>query len=400
MAELAERLNKAQAAKPPLRAMVRPAQIPLSFAQRRLWFLDRLEGPSPTYNIPVSAALERRAGSWPSWRLPLAIWSSATRALRTLLCRALGLFSTRILEPARAQPRLEVVPATRSGLLLGAQRRRALLTLIWALDPAASHSFHLGAESNRCFCSWFTISRPTAGRCCRWAATWPSLRGALEGCRAQLPVLPVQYADYTLWQQQILGRRDATRRAPLADSWLSGNRRWKVCLNNWSYPPIGPGRRSPVTGARGSRCRSVQSCTAGCLLWLMTIRPACLWCLQAGVAALLTRLGAGTDIPIGSPIAGRTDIGLEELVGFFVNTLVLRTDTSANPSFRELLARVRDTDLAAYAHQDLPFERLVELLNPARSLARHPLFQVMLAFQNTPETSARAARHHRYVGAS
>lgn len=121
--------------------------------------------------------------------------------------------------------------------------------------------------------------------------------------------------------------------------------------------------------------------------------------VQAGLAALLTRHGCGTDIPLGTPVAGRDDDTTAGLVGFFTNTVVLRTDTSGDPGFGALLDRVRTTTLAAYEHDALPFDHLVEALNPPRSLARHPLFQTMLAWQSIadgpaafgPDATARLA---------
>ncbi|MFI8709486.1 amino acid adenylation domain-containing protein [Bacillus sp. NPDC077411] len=385
VAKLAKQLDSAQSARPAVQKMERSKEVPLSFAQRRLWFLNCLEGPSPTYNIPV---VIRMSGELNHEALQGAFYDVINRheTLRTIFPDAFGTSHQQILETTDAIPNLIITHTTES-------------ELPELLAETVRYSFKL-AEESAIRIQLFEIKpnehvllvllHHIVGD--GWSLN-PLLRDLAAAYRArcqgesvQWKSLPVQYADYALWQQELLGS-ESTQGGLISQQIDFWKEELKDLPEQLELPT--DFQRPEETSYRGETIHfHVNSELHERLLELARKNSVSLFMvLQSGLVALLTRLGAGTDIPIGSPIAGRNDDALGDIVGLFVNTLVLRTDTSGDPNFSELLSRVRKVNLAAYEHQDVPFERLVEVLNPIRSRNSHPLFQIMLAFQNTPEAT-------------
>jgi amino acid adenylation domain-containing protein len=380
VAALAERVQSAIPARIPLAKQPRTAPIPLSAAQARLWFLYTMEGPSATYNIPLAIRLR---GPLDRIALERAVQDVVARheSLRTLFPEQDGVPFQHILSPDDARSALvveEVAEAALPGRL--AETWTTGFDLMRAI-PIRARLFRTEAQSHVLLLVLHHIAADG------WSVG-PFLKdlslayGART--RGEAPAfaeLPVQYADYTLWQRRVLSEESDPKSPTVEQANF-----WRTALaglpEELNLPADRP--RPAVASYRGDTVPiHLHPRLHGQLLKLAQANGASLFMvLQAGLATLLSKLGAGEDIAIGSPIAGRSELALEDLVGLFINNIVLRTNLAGDPSFRELLARVRAFDLEAYAHQDLPFERIVEELKPARSLGRHPLFQVMLALQN------------------
>ena len=356
--------------------------VPLSFAQQRLWFLHRLEPGSAAYHIPLAVRL---TGFLDRLALEHALQALVTRheALRTTILDGDGgplqmiVPALRVVLPvtdlgtvpegeresearrlaiaeARAPFDLARGPLLRARLLRLADQEHMLLL---ALHHIVSDGWSMGVLMKEL------------------AALY---NGFAAGTPATLPELPIQYADYAVWQRRRL-------QTDVLDRQLAY---WKQRLAG--APPVlelpTDRPRSATTSRHGARVTlAIPKSLTDQLNTLGRREGATLFMtLLAAFKILLARYSGQEDIVVGTPIAGRTHTELEGLIGCFLNTLVLRTDLSGDPSFRELLARVRETAVGAYANQELPFERLVEELQPVRSLGHNPLFQVLFQVGGTP----------------
>ncbi|WP_227998431.1 non-ribosomal peptide synthetase [Nocardia australiensis] len=371
---------------PTLRAQQRPERIPLSYAQQRMWFLNRFDPASGVNNIPLAVRL---SGVLDLDALRAAAGDLVARheVLRTVYPEVDGAGTQVVLAQAdpRAVPDLEVVPTTAAEL---AELVIGVVVAgfdVSAAPPVRLRVFQLSESEHVLVCIVHHIAADgfSMGPLTRDLISAYSDRA--RGAQPSLPALAVQYADFAIWQRAVLGDEDDPESllAKQIDFWRS---ELAGLPEQLELPADRP--RPAVMSNRGAVFGfDIDADTHAALNNLAQQHNSTLFMVvHAALAVLLAQLSGSRDIAIGTPVAGRGEAALDDLIGMFVNTLVLRSDVDPDLSFDDLLREFRKIDVAAFGHVDVPFERLVELLDPARSMARHPLFQVLLAFQNMTHT--------------
>ena len=392
--ELLERRLKAQAAGAagprPIHKVSRDSSLPLSFAQQRLWFLEMLEPRGGAYNVPAALRL---AGELDAETMRRAFEEIVRRheTLRTT-------FDVQGGEPVQviSDPGNFDLPLDDLSHLPAAEREAEAdrLATAEAAEPfdlgrgplIRARLLRLAQEEHRLLVTLHHIV------CDGWSMgvlvreLSVLYEAYAKGGESPLPELPVQYADYAAWQRELL-----------AGEALEGELRyWRSQLAG--VPPaldLPTDRPRPtVQDYRGATCRFDIPAEINYRVLELSRREGVtpFMTLLAAFQVLLHRYTGQSDFSVGTPIANRNRLEVEPLIGFFVNTLVMRADLSGDPTFRELLARTKETAFGAYAHQELPFERLVEELQPERDLSRTPLFQVMFTSQNDPTPDVRLPR--------
>jgi amino acid adenylation domain-containing protein len=360
----------------------RDIPVPLSYAQERLWFLDQLEPENAAYNLPVPLLIRGEFCA-----------ESLEKSLNALIQRHEVLRTTFTVEDGI--PRQIIAPR----LCLALQ----ITDLSGSSEEIQQHE--LQEQATQEVLRPFVLDQGPLFRAIVWrlsehehlllltmhhsiADGWSTsilvdelntlYRASVAGVQALLPALPIQYADYAIWQRQWL-------QGELLERQLSY---WREQLKNaptvLNLPTDAP--RPTVHRYRGDSCFFALSSPLSQELQALSRRESVtiFMTLLAAFQTLLCRYCGQTDIVVGTPIAGRTHSETEGLIGLFINTLALRSDLSGDPSFRALLGRVREVCLEAYTHQDVPFGKVVEAVQPERSLSHHPLFQVMFLLQNAP----------------
>jgi amino acid adenylation domain-containing protein len=388
--DLAARVEQARredagTAGPPILPREGGERIPLSYPQQRLWLLDRLDPGTAVYNVP---ALFRITGAMAPGVLAAALTEIVRRheALRTTF-EAAGEGPAQAVAPPAPHPLPVVDVAALAKTARAAEsarlaREEAVRPFDLDRGPLLRTTLvRLGPEDHTLLLTMHHIVSDGWSMGLLLAEISALYEAGSAGRPSPLPELPVQYPDFALWQRRWLDRDGLEARLAWWRQRLAGR------PEALDLPADRP--RPAVLGTRGAVERlELPDDLAGELKALSWRRGTTLYMtLLAAVDVLLARSTGQRDLLVGSPVANRGWAEVERLIGFFVNTLVMRADASGDPSFLDLLARVRETALGAWAHQDLPFETLVQDLAPERDLSRSPLFQVSFALQNAPAAS-------------